>query len=122
VTSQGSSYARFRRSLDTGNVTNALAAAAELAPLGLTDSLELLLLFRDKSPECFAPAALRWHGRYCRETSGVNMDEALAVLSLLGAMCGPRSKPAAFALADLLSQRKGLERACEILIRWARSE
>jgi hypothetical protein len=48
------------------------------------------------------------------------MDEALAVLSLLGAMCGARSRPAAFALADLLGQRKGLERACELLIQWAR--
>jgi hypothetical protein len=47
------------------------------------------------------------------------MDEALAVLSLLGAMCGPRSKVAAFALADLLNQRKALEQACETLVRWA---
>jgi hypothetical protein len=85
----------------------------ELAPLGLTDSLELLL------PERSAPAALRWHGRYSRERSAVNMDEALAVLSLLGAMCGPRSKVAAFALADLLNQRKALEQACETLVRWA---
>jgi hypothetical protein len=30
VTAQGSAYARFRRALDTGNVTIALAAAAEL--------------------------------------------------------------------------------------------
>jgi hypothetical protein len=120
MTSQGSAYGRFRCSLDTGSLTNALAAAAELAPLGLTDSLELLLLLRDKSPERFAPAALRWHGRYCRETSAVNMDEALAILSLLGAMCGPRSKPAAFALADLLGQRRGLERVCKLLVAWAR--
>ena len=121
VTSQGSAYGRFRRSLDTGSVTNALTAAQELKPLPLTDSLELLLLLRDKAPERFAPAALRWHGRYCRETQGVELGEALAVLSLLGVMCGPRSKAAAFALADLLSQRRGLEQACERLIRWARS-
>src|SRR5919109_2321850 len=92
----------FGRSLETGSVTNALAAAAELAPLGLTDGLELLLLLRDAAPERYAPAALRWHGRFCRETSNVAMDEALAVLSLLAAMRGPRSKLAAFALGDLL--------------------
>jgi hypothetical protein len=53
VTSQGSAYARFHRSLDTGSVTNALAAAA--APGGLTDSLELMLLLRDESPERCTP-------------------------------------------------------------------
>jgi hypothetical protein len=81
VTSQGTPYAHFRRSLDTGSVTNALAAAQELKPLPLTDGLELLLLLRVKAPERFAPAALRWHGRFCRETNAVEMDEALAVLS-----------------------------------------
>jgi hypothetical protein len=47
VPSSGSAHARLRRSLDSGSVTNALATAAELKPLGLTDSLELLLLLRD---------------------------------------------------------------------------
>jgi hypothetical protein len=122
VTSQGSAYARFRRSLDARSLTSALACAAELRPLGLTDSLELLLLLRDKAPERFGPAALRWHGRYCREARGVKLDEALAVLALLAVMEGPRVRLAGFALADLLSQHKGLEQACERLIRWARSE
>jgi hypothetical protein len=107
VTSQGHAHARFRRSLESGSVTNALAAAGELKPLGLTDSLELVLLLRDKAPERFGRAALRWHGRYCRETSNLELEEALAVLGLLGTMGGPRSKVAAFALADLLSQRRG---------------
>ena len=46
LTAQGSADARFRRSLDNGSV-NAFAAAAELKPLGLTHSLELLLLLCD---------------------------------------------------------------------------
>jgi integrase len=56
---------------------------------------------------------------FCREAKEVTFDEALAVLSLLGAMRGPRVKLAAAALADLLS-RRGLERPCEVLVRWAR--
>jgi len=53
VTSSGSAYARFRRSLDIGSVTNALAAAAEIKPLGLTDSLELLLPLCDRGRPAF---------------------------------------------------------------------
>jgi hypothetical protein len=120
MTSQGSPYARFRRALDNRSLTNALAAAAELKPLGLTDSLELLLLLRDKNPQRFGRAALRWHGRYCRETGSVQLDEGLAVLALLAVMQGPHSKPAASALAELLSRRRGHERACELLVAWAR--
>jgi hypothetical protein len=112
VTSQGSAYARFRRSLDTGSVTNALAAAAELK------RLELLLLIRDKAPERYGRAALRWHGRYCFEVD-VELGEAQAVLATLAALAGERKRNAAFALADLLS-RRGLERPCETLVAWAR--
>jgi hypothetical protein len=44
VTSQGSAYGRFRRALDSGNATIALAAAADLEHVGLADAFELLLL------------------------------------------------------------------------------
>jgi hypothetical protein len=50
VTSQGSPYARFRRALDRGNVTEALSSATELEHVGLTEALELCLLLRDKAP------------------------------------------------------------------------
>jgi hypothetical protein len=70
VTSQGSVYMRFRRALDRGNVTEALSAASELPHVGLAEALELCLLLRDKAPERFPRAALRWHGRLCREVDG----------------------------------------------------
>jgi hypothetical protein len=113
-----SAYARFRRALDRGNVTEALSSASELEHVGLAEALELCLLLT-KQPARFERAALRWHGRYCRETRDVTFDEGVAVLVLLGAMRGPRAKLAASALADLLS-RRGLERPCEVLVAWAR--
>ena len=67
VTAQGSAYARFRRSLDNRSLGHALACAAEIKPLGLTDSLELLLLIRDKAPERYGRAAMRWHSRLTSE-------------------------------------------------------
>jgi hypothetical protein len=69
VTSQGSPYARSRRALDRQNVTEALSAAAELPHVGLTEALELCLLLRDKAPERYPRATLRWHGRLCRRST-----------------------------------------------------
>jgi hypothetical protein len=68
VTSQGSPYARLRRSLDSGNATIALAAASEMPTLGLSEALELCLLLLDQESEKFSRAAVRWHGRYWRGT------------------------------------------------------
>jgi hypothetical protein len=58
------------RALDRRNVTEALSAGAELEHVGLVEALELCLLLRDKAPEKYGRAALRWHRRYClkRET------------------------------------------------------
>jgi hypothetical protein len=63
-------------------------------------------------------AALRWHGRLCREVD-VGLEEAQAALAALVLMAGERKGNAAFALADLLS-RRGLERPCEAPVAWAR--
>jgi hypothetical protein len=118
VTSQGSAYPRFRRALDRGNVTEALSAASELQFVGPAEALELCLLLRDKAPDRFSRAALRWHGRLCREVD-VSLEEAQAVLAALVLMAGDRKSNAAFALADLLSLR-GQDRLCEALVAWAR--
>ena len=118
VTSQGSPYSRFRRALDGGNATIALAAAADLEHVGLADALELLLLIHDAEPSRFERAALRWHGRYCREVTDVDLAEAQAVLACLTALCGRRPESAAHALADLV-HRRDLARAGEVLNRWA---
>jgi hypothetical protein len=117
VTSQGSPYGRLRRALDTGNATIALSAAAELGSLGLTEALELCLLLCDQDPVKFSRAAVRWHGRYCREVHA-QLEEAQAVLAALGALNSPRREAAAAALADLI-YRRGLERASEAVMRWA---
>jgi hypothetical protein len=58
---------RFRRALDRGNVREALSSAAELEHVALAEALELGLLLADKEPRRFGRAAVRWHGRFCRE-------------------------------------------------------
>lgn len=118
MTSQGHAYARFRRVLDRGNVIEAMSTASELEHVGLVEALQLVLLFRDKAPERFGRAALRWHGRYCREVPDVDLDEGQAVLAGLSALRSKRKAAAARALAELLD-RRGFERAGQVLVRWS---
>ena len=109
---------RFRRALDSGNVTEALSAASELGFVGLAEALELTLLLADKEPEKYDRAAVRWHVRFVLDSKSVDLRESLAVLALLAAI--PANRLAALALAELLSRRRGMERPCETLVTWAR--
>jgi hypothetical protein len=64
MTGQGSAYARFRRTLETGNELLVLAAAKDLPRIGLEDALRICLVFRDGDPERYERAAVRWLGRF----------------------------------------------------------
>ena len=100
---------RFRRALDRGNVTDALSSASELEHVGLAEALELCLLIADKEPQRFGRAAVRWHGRFCREAQ-VDLEEAQAVLAALALLAGERKRNAAFALADAATLKGRWER------------
>jgi hypothetical protein len=117
MTSDGSPYGRFQMALKTGNVNLALAAARELPKINLSDSLRLCLLLR--GTDLFERAALRWHGRYCREVVAVDLDEAQAVLACLAALRGPRGEVAARALIGLLDPVQVRSARAE-LASWAR--
>jgi hypothetical protein len=51
----------------------------------------------------------------------VSLEEAQAILASASCHGGRAKGNAAFALADLLS-RRGLQRPCEALVAWGRSE
>jgi hypothetical protein len=95
VTSQGHAYSRFRRALDRGNVIDALSSASELEHVGLTEALELVLLLHAKDAQRFGRAALRWHGRYCREVADVDLEEGQVVLAALAALRGTQGSSGA---------------------------
>jgi hypothetical protein len=61
---------------------------------------------------------MRWHARYCGEVPDVGFEEVHPVLACLAGLAGTRPKPAAGALAEL-ARRRGLERASEVLMKWA---
>ena len=79
-------YSRFHQALDKRSITLALASASELRNVSLSDALELCLLLGEREPRRFERAALRWHGRFCREVAGVTLEEGQAVLALLAAL------------------------------------
>ena len=110
---------RFRRALDRGNITEALAAASELQFVGLAEALELTLLLADRESEKYERAAARWHVRFLQEVPNVDLRENQAVLALLAAI--PTNRLAAAGLAELLSRRRSCERIAEALVRWSRA-
>jgi predicted transport protein len=86
VSSSGSPYSRFRRALGTGNLTLIRAAAAELPQIRLDDALQVCVLLRDREPERYEAAAVRWIGRFCVERPEVTLedvDQARAAFSLM---------------------------------------
>jgi hypothetical protein len=75
VSDAGSAYSRFQRALTTGNLSIIRAAAAELPVIRLDDALQVCVLLRDREPERYERAAVKWIGRYCVEQPDVTLDD-----------------------------------------------
>jgi hypothetical protein len=114
VTSQGSPYTRFRRAIDSGNPTIAVAAAKELPLLNLTDALALLLVLR--GDDRYARAAARWHARFVMEVP-ITVAESQLALCALGALPDQHAAPAVAALERLFAS-VGRRDLGEALLRW----
>ncbi len=99
--------------MNAESVSASLFDHRESASHGLVDALELCLLLRDDGRR-FDRAIVR----YATETAGETVEEAQAVLALLAALRGGRRLTTARTLAELVD-RRGLERANEVLIRGA---
>jgi len=83
MTSQGSAYGRFRRALQAGNLVLVRAAASELPTIRLDDALRVCLLIRDRDPERYERAALRWVGRFALEASTATLADVRAAADAL---------------------------------------
>jgi hypothetical protein len=103
VSDAGSPYSRFKRALATGNLTLIRAAAAELPRIRLDDALQVCVVLRDREPDRYEHAAVRWIGRFCVEHPDVTLDDVdharaafalmrrdpAAALGILQALCAP---------------------------------
>jgi hypothetical protein len=80
VSIKGGSYARFRRALDTGNITVVRATAAELPTINLDDALRICALYR-ADPARYEAAVIRWLGRLCLEPPATTITELRLALA-----------------------------------------
>lgn len=108
LTSDGSSYTRFKRALATGNLNLIRAAAAELPRVGLPDALEVCLLMRDQDGRGFERAAVRWLGRFALEARSVTIEALERAAAALRAM--PQSPDWAMETLSRLCTEHGVDR------------
>jgi hypothetical protein len=83
VSPERSRYVRFRRSLETQKLADALEAAADVPWLNLNDSLEILTLMANEADPRFDKAAVRWIGRLLVETPPMTLKEARWVVAMV---------------------------------------
>jgi hypothetical protein len=108
LTSDGSSYTRFKRALDTGNLNLIRAAAAELPRVALSDALEVCLLMRDQDGPRFEGAAVRWLGRFALEARNVTIEALERAAAALRTM--PKSPEVAMETLSELCTQHGVDR------------
>ncbi|HWI71886.1 MAG TPA: hypothetical protein VNT55_08030 [Baekduia sp.] len=103
----GSAYSRFQRALTTGNLSIIRAAAAELPVIRLDDALQVCVLLRDREPDRYERAAVRWIGRYCVERPDATLEDVdharaafammrrdpAGALEILQVLCSPHRAP-----------------------------
>ena len=94
VSIKGGSYARFRRALESGNLTAVRMAALELPYVDLADALAICLLMCRQKDDQFERAAVRWLARLSLERPRITLsqlrDAAAALMGLPSA--GARAK------------------------------
>jgi hypothetical protein len=83
MTSQGSAYGRFRRALQQGNLQLVRASAGELPTIRLDDALRVCLLIRDRDPQRYERAALRWVARFAVEAQAATLGDVQAAARAL---------------------------------------
>jgi hypothetical protein len=114
VTAQVSPLTRFRRALDSGSPTLALAAAHELPHLNLADSLALVLVLR--GDRLYPKAAARWHFLLLGELP-LTLAESQLVLAALSALPTKAGPSAIAALERTFADHKRKD-LTETLLRW----
>src|ERR1700678_4324831 len=88
MTSQGSAYGRSRRALQQGNLQLVRAAAGELPTIRLDDALRVCLLIRDRDPDRYERAALRWVARFAVEARNASLEDVQAAVAALRRLPG----------------------------------
>jgi hypothetical protein len=125
MTSQGSAYARFERSLDTGDPGLIVPAALELPRVNVADGVRIVLAIAQSGREGGASWRMTYDGVAVRFGAAVarrlelRLDETLLLFSALHALRSPRPEAAAAALEQLLEDHQEAK-AAAVLGAWLR--
>lgn len=111
MTSQGSSYQRFRLSLKTRNPVLVRTAAAELPRIGLPDAAEICSVFAERDRELFAPAAVRWIYRLCIEHRSTRIEDVMEAAAAFERLERGGERDATRDLRELAERVARLDRA-----------
>jgi hypothetical protein len=102
VTPQGSAYARLRRALETKNLLVIESAAREVPVVHLADALRICLVMEEATAPSLDAACVRWLGRFCLESAGVELTEAVEAARALQLLGWGQRRPALMALERVL--------------------
>jgi hypothetical protein len=83
----------------------------------LEHGLVVCLGLLNRNPDCFEPAAVAWHARWCERIPGTRIAASRAVLSALEALGGADPSAGVRALRDLCQQHQ-LEDLTAVLDHW----
>ena len=103
MTSQGTPHGRFQRAIQRGQLFQAELAARELGWLNLGDALKLTVLIAQNDPARYGRAAVRWHGRFALETTGLELADSQLALAALASL--PTDADGATAVLGRLGRR-----------------
>jgi hypothetical protein len=92
VSIKGSSYARFQRALDVGNLAAVRMAALELPYVNLADALSICLLMRRQGDGRFERAAVRWLARLSLERPEITLPELRNAAAALVDLPSPEAR------------------------------
>jgi len=111
MTSDGSSYPRLMRAIQTGNLAIIEATAAELGWVALRDALGILLVIEAKDDERFERSAVRWAGRLALEVPDLDLAELAGALESLHVLPDEHAQRTLLALAERAVRPAGLRSA-----------
>lgn len=66
---------RVLTALEQGDLEWLRKHASQLAPIRLTDALRICLIVRDREPQLYERAAVRWLGRFALEASDLSLAD-----------------------------------------------
>jgi hypothetical protein len=107
MSSEGRTYARFRRALDVRSVMQAEAAARELGRLGLLDALDYLVLLAAEAPDRYGRAGRRWLSRLLAESEALTPDEVSVAVGCLRGLAAAYGEQSRQVLRALVKRRRG---------------